>query len=135
MKYLTYSIIFGVLFGFGCSNSKKSCSEFKEGKFIYLSKEENKFNKNQIAIRTRKEQIYIDSGKGDTLVYDIMWTSDCEYELIFKCSNHNREGFIKIGDTLSVTIEPIDDFIFNYVSKVKKNDFEREFIGTMKKIE
>jgi hypothetical protein len=100
-----------------------------------LNKEENKFNENHIAIRTRNEQTYIDSDKGDTLVYDLNWVSDCGYDLILKSSNLNQEGLIKIGDTLSVVIEPLDDLTFKYVSKVRKNGIEREFKGTMKKIE
>ena len=67
-----------------------NCSKFKKGKFIYFNKTENKFDKNHIAIRTINEQIFIDSKKGDTLTYSLKWTSNCEYELIFKSSN-NKE--------------------------------------------
>ena len=118
----------------GCVNSNNDCSEFKEGRFVYLNKEENKFDQSHIAIRTVNKQIYIDSEKGDTLIYDLKWISNCEYELIYTESNLNKEGFLKIGDTLSVTIEPIDNTTFSYVSKIDKDDFEREFKGTMKKI-
>lgn len=120
---------------FGLLNSNKDCSEFKEGKFIYRNAEGNAFDETHIAIRTRNQQIYIDSEKGDTLVYDLTWVSACEYELIFKKSNLNEEGLVKIGDTLSVNIAPIDNTTFNYISKFHKHGIEREFKGIMKKIE
>jgi hypothetical protein len=119
----------------GLSNSNNDCSEFKVGRYIYLNKEENQFDRTHIAIRTTNRQIYIDSEKGDTLIYDLKWISNCEYELIYTKSNLKKEGFVKIGDTLSVSIEPIDNMTFNYTSKIKENGFEREFKGTMKKIE
>ncbi len=131
------SVLFFVLIAslLGLANSNNDCSEFKEGRYIYLNKEENQFDQTHIAIRTTNRQIYIDSEKGDTLIYDLKWISNCEYELIYTKSNLKKEGFVKIGDTLSVSIEPIDNTTFNYTSKIKQSGLEREFKGTMKKIE
>jgi len=84
-----------------------------------------------MAIRTHDKQIYIDSNKGDTLVYDLKWISDCSYTLIYTYTNKDQEGFLKLGDTLTVTIEPIDNSIFKYTSRIKKNDFKKEFKGRM----
>ena len=119
----------------GLVNSNINCSEFKEGRYIYLNKEENQFDQTHIAIRTTNKQIYIDSEKGDTLIYDLNWISNCEYELIYTKSNLKKEGLVKIGDTFTITMVPIDKPSFNYTSKIMKNGLEREFKGTMKKIE
>jgi len=100
-----------------------------------LNKEENQFDQTHIAIRTTNKQIYIDSEKGDTLIYDLNWISNCEYELIYTKSNLKKEGLVKIGDTFTITMVPIDKTSFNYTSKIMKNGLEREFKGTMKKIE
>lgn len=133
MKSKIYLTLVILLVGF--TRSKSDCSEFKQGKFICLNKEEKQFDQSQIVIRTINKQIYIDSAKNDTLVYDLKWVSDCEYQLINTKSNLKKEGFVKIGDTLLVTIEPIDSTTFKYRSLIEKNGFKREFKGKMKKIE
>ncbi|WP_299763681.1 hypothetical protein [uncultured Dokdonia sp.] len=132
MKFI-YIILFCNLFSFIYKSSENDCSDFKEGTFIYFNNEENTFNKNSITIRTHNKQIYIDSKKGDTLSYDLIWISDCKYQLIHTYTNKKSEGFVKIGDTLIVTIKPIDNLTYKYISKIKKNDFEKEFKGMMKK--
>lgn len=133
MKSILYFVFIASVLGL--VNSTNDCSEFKEGKYIFLNKEENQFDQTHIAIRTTNRQIYIDSEKRDTLIYDLKWISSCEYELIYIKSNLKKEGLVKIGDTLSVSIEPIDKTTFNYISKIKHSGLKREFKGTMKKIE
>ncbi|ANQ51819.1 hypothetical protein MY04_4483 [Flammeovirga sp. MY04] len=132
MKSVIFFVIYIILFS--CVSSNNNCNRFKEGRFIYFNKEEKQFDPKHIAFRTSDKQIGIDLEKGDTLTYDLKWMSDCEYKLIFTESTLNKEGFIKIGDTLTVTIEPIDHSTFSYSSIISKENYMREFKGVMKKI-
>ncbi|MEM1134885.1 MAG: hypothetical protein AAGI07_03525 [Bacteroidota bacterium] len=126
-------VIFVLSQGFHVANFQ-NCNRFKVGNFIYFQQDKNTYNKNLLAVRTTDQQINIDKEKGDTLVYDLTWTTPCHYQLILKSSNVKSVGLIQVGDTINVSLQPVNRRIFTYQSTFEKSGESMHFEGKMRKV-
>ncbi len=113
--------------------SEPTCKDFKDGSFIFYQKTIEDFDENFLTIRDGNEQIYIDKNSRDTMCYDIKWLSDCEFRLILNATTRTK-GVVQLGDTLYMSIEPINEEVFSFESKFSKNGRAYNSAGKMKKV-
>lgn len=103
----------------GCGK-KRSCSEFKTGTFKYNDEE----FEDVVILRTEDEQIESSEKLDYSDTYQIVWTSDCEYYLVFKrTTNSERMPFSKF-DTIFAKIVNITDSSYIYNARISNSEFK-----------
>lgn len=132
MKIFTLFVSF-LFVGFYMTSEPK-CKDFKNGSFIFYQKAVEDFDDNFITIRDGNEQLYIDKNSRDTMCYDVKWLNDCDFRLILS-ETTRTQGVVQLGDTLFMSIEPIDEEVFSFESSFNKNGQVYNSTGKMKKFD
>ena len=97
-------ILFILLFSIAnCFSQKPDCLKFKKGNFEYTKEEYKRFK----VCRDETKQFETDTITGLILEADIVWTSDCSYELTYSKVSF-KEAEDALGKTIKVTMLKTD---------------------------
>ena len=119
IRYLAYLILIVFLTSAGCGK-KRSCEDFKTGTFKYNDEE----FKDVKILRTEDEQIESSDKLNYQDTYEINWTNECEYFLVFKrTTNPERMPFSKF-DTIFAKIVSITDTSYVYDARISNSEFK-----------
>lgn len=121
IRYLALLTTLLILTSSGCGK-KRTCQEFRTGTFKYNDEE---FKDVEI-LRTEDEQIESSEKRDYSDTYQIHWTSECEYYLVFKrTTNAERMPFSKF-DTIFAKITSITDSSYIYKARISNSEFKPE---------
>ena len=114
MKYLFNSIVLLCSFLCQAQQTVLTCLDFKEGSFIIPM--ENGIPFETLIIRQGKEQreIVEYNGKTSEVIVEVVWISDCSYDLKYK-SSYNDPDFIRNDDSFKVTTVHVE------ITKIEDN--------------
>ena len=117
-----------IFFLFGISlvscSSNLDCSEFKTGNFEYPT---NSGLDLKIE-RTENQQIETSKKKSTKDIYEIIWTSNCAYQLVLIESNQPA-NFMKIQkDTMNVSIIGVEQNKYRFKATLNNKLYEGELI-------
>ncbi len=124
LKTINVLFLFTFVLVTSISCQKKTCADFKTGKF-----EAPDQTISDIKItRTANEQIEVSEKRGFEDRYSIYWKNDCEYHLVLKESNNPEKTLLNKLDTLKVSITAIEGDMYQYTAVLNG----KAFMGDLK---
>lgn len=108
MKILISVIL--IMITFSSYSQKLDCAKFKNGTFFYPQIPDYGYS-----IRKNDTQKSYVKAKDMWVTWEVKWTDDCSFELIFKEADKN-DGTYNSGDRISVTIISTENDCYKFIS-------------------